>query len=189
MPRQTEYTLTEDELEKIEQVIERDSRPKVVRRATCIRLLHLGYVPEEVARMMRVGYSTLYKWHQRWRKQGLAGLADQPRSGRPRKADPVYLQALEETLEQEPAAYGYTFAIWTVDRLAAHLANQTGIELSAERLRVLMQEQGYVYRRPKHDLTALQDADARADALALLEELKKEHSTPISSSSLWTKQP
>jgi len=53
-------------------------------------------------------------------------------------------------LEGKRADYGYAFAIWT------------GIGLSAEGLRDLMQERGYVYRRPKHDLSAWQEATALA---------------------------
>lgn len=189
MPRKTNYTLTEEQMEAIEEAMAHDERREVVQRATCIRLLHLGYPPEETAEMMAVGYSSIYRWHQRWREHGVEGLADQARSGRPRKADAEYLGELEEALEHEPAEYGYGFAIWTIDRLARHLAARTGVELSGERLRVLMQEQGYVYRRPKHDLKALQDQQARADAMALLDDLKKERSPKISNSSLWTKRP
>jgi transposase len=80
---------------------------------------------------------------------------------------------LEGVLEQEPQTLGYAFTIWTVDRLRAHLEQQTGIGLSASRFRVLLQERGYVYRQPKHDLSALQDPAAREGAKRLLDELKK----------------
>ena len=84
---------------------------------------------------------------------------------------------------------GYNFAIWTIDRLRAHLAKETGIELSESRLRALLKRKGYRYRRPKRDLGHLQNKDAKAAAREQLEELKKRHSETISGSSLWTKQP
>lgn len=186
---QGKFALTDEQLRGVEWVVTHDTRAEVVQRATAIRLLHLGYKPEELATMFVVDETTIYNWHKRWRAEGIEGLANQPRSGRPAKADERYCQLLEATLERTPADYGYEFAIWTVERLAAHLQRQTGIDLSAERLRVLMGERGYVYRRPKHDLTALQDAAARADALQLLDALKKEPPVAILSFSLWTKQP
>ena len=100
-------------------------------------------------------------------------LANRPKSGRPRKADPNYVALLEETLEQDPQELGYGFTVWTADRLRFHLQTQTGKLLGATQFRALLKEHGFVYRRPKHDLTDLQDPQARAAAEAWLEEQKK----------------
>ncbi len=93
----------------------------------------------------------------------------------------------EAVAEQQPAEYGYRFAIWTSDRLRAHLEKETGILLSESRFRALLKKRGYRYRRPKHDLSHLQDQKAKKKAEKLLEEMKKRASETISSSSLWTK--
>jgi len=66
---------------------------------------------------------------------------------------------------------------------------QTGILLSYTRFRALLSKHDYVYRQPKHDLSDLQDDEAKAAAKELLDWLKKRPSqTTPSSSSLWTKQ-
>ena len=75
------------------------------------------------------------------------------------------------------------------ERLIAHMAGETGIELSVNRFRVVMRKRGYVHRRPKHDLKSLQDPEARATAEAQLAELKKVRLPESSISSLWTKRP
>ena len=90
-------------------------------------------------------------------------------------------------LAKEPAEFGYRFAIWTSDRLRAHLEKETGILLSESRFRALLKKRGYRYRRPKHDLSHLQDKPAKKKAEKLLDEMKKRASETISSSSLWTK--
>jgi len=54
---------------------------------------------------------------------------------------------------------------------------------------VMLKENGYVYRRPKHDLTNLQDATARQVAEEWLTELKKVPKRARSTYSLWTKAP
>jgi transposase len=105
------------------------------------------------------------------------------------KWDEAYLNLLEEVIEQEPVELGYRFSIWTVDRLRLHLVKETGIELSEAGMRALLKQQGFRYRRPKHDLGHLQDPEAKAEADELLNELKKRSSETISHSSLWTKQP
>jgi putative transposase len=188
MTKLRDYELQPDELAIIEQAMASDKRPEVRERATALRLLHLGFAMYEVAEMLNIRRSTLYYWRVRWQESGLEGLANKPKSGRPRKADAVYCQQLETVLEQDPAALGYPFHIWTVDRLRAHLAQLTGISLSHERFRDVMKRQGYVYRRPKKSLAHLQDKAARDEAKAWLDAVKKEPHSAISSSSLWTKR-
>jgi transposase len=191
MSRRVNFHLNEDELKQIESAMNHSPLPEVRQRATAIRLLHLGHQPEAVAEMLAVAPSSIWNWHRRWRKAGLSALANAAKRGRPSKADAAYLQLLESTLQTEPSQLGYAFAIWTINRLRHYLAEQTGILLSYTRFRSLLVKQGYVYRQPKHDLSALQDPDAQAAAQELLDWLKKTPSTPlprISNSSLWTKR-
>ena len=181
--------MSDEELRAVEEAIAHDERPEVVKRAMALRLLHRGHRPEEVADMLMVTASSVYNWCRRFESEGVTGLVNRPKSGRPRKADAHYCQQLAEALERDPGEYGYPFTIWTTDRLRAHLERITGIRLSRGRFAVLMDDLGYVYRRPKRDLAAKQDQDAKQQAAALLDELKKGQNVMISSYSLWTKQP
>jgi transposase len=189
MAERVDYQLKDDEVVLLEQAIRRDERPEVRQRATAIRMLHLGKHPSEVAEALVVSLPTIYNWHARFRKAGLEGLANRPKSGRPGIADEAYCRVLEETLEQSPADLGYAFTVWTVKRLRDHLEKQTGKLLSESRLRHLLREKNYRYKRPKHDLHHLQDPEAKEQARDLLEELKKGVEKTLSSCSLWTKQP
>jgi transposase len=183
----TVYQLKPKELATIERAMRQDKRAEVRQRAMVIRLLHLGHKPETVAEQQMVSVPTIYNWHKLWRAQGIEGLANQPKTGRPSKATEAYCRTLEEVLEKEPSEFGYRFAIWTIDRLRAHLEKKTGILLSESRFRALLKKKGYRYRRPKHDLSHLQDKKAKTKAKQLLEEMKKRASETISNSSLWTK--
>jgi transposase len=174
-------------LAEIERALRQDNRAEVRQRATVLRLLHLGHKPEGVAEQQMVSVPTIYNWHKLWREQGIEGLANKPKTGRPAQATEAYCQKLEETLDKEPAEYGYRFAIWTSDRLRAHLEKETGIWLSEGRFRALLNKRGYRYRRPKHDWSHLQDQQAKKKAEKLLDEMKKRASETISNSSVWTK--
>jgi transposase len=189
MPKARDYHLTEAELTAVETAIRRDKRPEVRQRCTAIHLLHLGHKPGEIAKMQAVSIPTIYGWIDRWWEGGVEGLANKSKSGRPPKADASYSCILEEVIAKEPAELGYDFAIWTSDRLRAHMQKETGIDLSDSRFRALLKRKGYRYRRPKQDLGHLQDKAAKAEAAEVLEELKKRSSETISGSSLWTKRP
>lgn len=189
MPKQINYQLTDEDLSRVRQAIARDKRAEVRHRAMALQLLHQGMSPADVADTLAVSPGSIYKWHARWRSGGVDALANQPRKGAPPKADEAYWQRVDEVVEQAPRELGYPFTVWTSERLIAHMAEETGIELSVSRFRTVMRERGYVYRRPKYDLTRLQDPEARADAEAWLDELKKGRWRQSTTSSLWTKPP
>lgn len=189
MPKILNYTLNAEELTIIQQAMGRDKRPEVRHRATALHMLHQGMKPQQVADMLAVSLGSIYKWHARWRAGGLDAVANQPKSGAPRKADEAYWQRVDEVIAQDPSAFGYDFTVWTVERLIAHMVTATGIELSISRFRVVMRKRDYVYRRPKHDLKSLQDPEARAAAKSWLHELKKGPLPESTTSSLWTKRP
>lgn len=67
--------------------------------------------------MMLVTENTIYAWRNQWQTEGLKGLYYRPKSGRPRKSNAAYRHLLEETLETDPTRHGYTFTVWTSDRL------------------------------------------------------------------------
>lgn len=189
MSRRIDFTLTDEQLAAVEQAMNHSPLPEVRQRATAIRLLHLGHKPEAVAEMLAVGTSTVWTWHRRYRAEGLDGLANKPKSGRPAKADANYLVEVERAIDSDPRELGYAFSVWTINKLREHLAKQTGILLSYTRFRALLSKHGYVYRQPKHDLSDLQDDQAKAAAEERLDGLKKSpFKTTPSSCCLWTKR-
>ena len=187
MPKTLSFQLPEEGLSEIVKAIKHDKRPEVRQRAMGLRLLHEGKSPKEVAAFLGVSQPTVYDWHHRWQRDGLEGLVNRPKPGRPVKATDSYVALLEEAVEQDPQELGYAFSLWTTERLRLHLKAKTGIELKPTQFRALLKENDFVYRRPKHDLTNLQDAQARQAAEEWLEELKKAPKRAKSTSSLWTK--
>ncbi len=168
-----EYKLEQEELVEIERAIRQDKRPEVRQRATVIRLLHLQYRPETIATQQMVSLPTIYNWHRLWREKGICGLVNQPRKGRPPKADDSYCEKLAEAIEKGPSEYGYRFATWTLDRLRQHIENETGILLSKSRFRALVKKKRYRYRNLKYGKGHFQEAKAKKIAEKLLEETKK----------------
>jgi transposase len=187
MPKALNFQLPEEGLREIVAAIKHDKRPEVRHRAMGLRLLHEGKSPKEVAEFLSVSQPTVYDWHHRWQREGLEGLANRPKPGRPVKATDSYVALLEEAVEQDPQELGYAFSIWTTERLRLHLKAKTGIELKPTQFKAVLKENDFVYRHPKHDLGNLQDTKARQAAEEWLEELKKAPKKAKSTSSLWLK--
>ena len=192
MNRRIDYHLNNEQLAEIEAAISSSPYPEVRQRAIAIHLLHLGQSPEQVAQGVLVTSNTVYAWHKRWRKQGIAGLRDGHRSGRPAKADEAYLKELDRLLELDPRTLDLPFTIWTINRLRLYLTEQTGILLSYTRFRALLSREGYRWKEPKHDLSHLQDRPAQETMTQVMGWLKKTSPLtplPTPNSSLWTKRP
>lgn len=73
-------------------------------------------VPEIAARMQRKP-GAVRKWLRRYQQDGIDGLHDRPRSGRPTRRSPGLEQAVFRQVNQPPWNFGYVFAIWTVRTL------------------------------------------------------------------------
>ena len=189
MPKIINYTLTTESLTIIEQAIKSHKDHRVRQRAIIIRMLHLGQKPQEVAELLSVKPSKVYYWHKRWREEGVEGLADRPRSGRPQAADERYRQILAQTIEQDPQELGYAFTVWDSKLLIAHLEKETGVRVTERTFLNILAQEDYVYRRPKHTLDPLQDKVVKARAEDTLEMLEKKLNKPKSNYSLWMKRP
>ena len=129
MPKQIDFRLNDTELSTIEESLKRSESARIVKRATAIRMLHLGQKPQQVSEVLSVSLPTIYEWFHRFRAEGGTGLDHHPKSGRPPTADENYVKVLEETLETEPGELGYDFTLWTIQRLNQHVSKVTGKEV------------------------------------------------------------
>jgi transposase len=111
-------------------------------------------------------------WRDRFLARGRAGLADDPRTGRPPKLDAAARNLLTQALDASPGAYGFPVTVWSVRDLQALLARH-GVQVCPATIHRTLHMLGYRYRRPRHDLQHRQDADAVAAAQQMLEWLKK----------------
>ena len=70
----------------------------------------------------------------RFNEEGISGLADRPRRGRPRKTNERYVALLKQAVSTDPREQGYVFGCWTLGRLREHLGRRTRILLSVAHL-------------------------------------------------------
>jgi transposase len=186
MTKENKHRLTDTEVEQVRQAMQ-NPLARVAKRATVLYSLHLGYAPTVLAEMHDIDVASIYNYYHRFKREGIAGLPDKPRSGRPPKADATYRQLLEETLATDPQELGFGFGIWTLPRLCEYMSDKTGIILSSKHLGRVMEELDYVYRRPKKDPMQLADPALRDEFEQRLEVVKKAPQQVKLSYSLWTK--
>jgi transposase len=135
----------ENELERMT----RQEVGRVAMRAQMILLSTRGYAVSEIVKIHNTSNTTAYKWFGRFDAQGPDGLYDQPRDGRPPKMTDEVKETLEETLDDPPASQGYTFTIWTVGLLRAHIERDVGLQVCDDTIRRTLHQLGFRWRRPR----------------------------------------
>ena len=79
-----DFQLLPDDRETLKRWPRRSTTPSCQTRRARIQLsLDGGRSPTETARLLHISRATVHLWHRRYRADGLEGLVDRPRSGRP----------------------------------------------------------------------------------------------------------
>jgi DNA-binding CsgD family transcriptional regulator len=88
----------------------------LAQRARIVLLAADGESNTAIADKLGVSRPTVIGWRERYQAKGMAGLEDEPRSGRPRHIDRS--KVIATTLARPPAKYGLTH--WSSRLLARH---------------------------------------------------------------------
>jgi transposase len=107
----------------------------------------------QIRRIVRKDQYTVRRWMKRYQAEGLAGLSDAPRVGGTPRLTPGYCERLVQRVRQRPCALGYPFSLWTCQRLADVLAEETGIRVDAETVRRRLAAT-IVLSRPQHTISS-----------------------------------
>jgi transposase len=94
-----------------------------------------------------VSQATGPKWVKRFNEQGVAGLEDEPRPGRPATHDESVRSKLINLALQKPRTLGHAFSLWTLARLQAAFAEQEGIHLSDSTIWEWVEAEGLRWKR------------------------------------------
>jgi putative transposase len=85
--------------------------------------------PLQVAHILKVHYSTVYRVARRFRHQGEVGLLDRRTGKQPGKLSRSYLEALDTLVRGSPQQHGYPRPTWTRELLRLVLIRQTGVRV------------------------------------------------------------
>ena len=95
-------------------------------RAQIVLAAARGRDNARIAADLRITADTVRKWRGRFAARGLAGLADLPRCGRPRRISELTRAAVVALACQLPAATGVPLSRWTGPELLAELTGRGG---------------------------------------------------------------
>ena len=111
-------------------------------------------VAAEITQIVRTDEQTVRRWLKRYQAEGLTGLYDAPHPGATPTVTDAYKQHMLLAVRQRPRSLDQPYSLWTCQRLADYLAEQTGIRVSDETVRRYLKAAGIVLSRPQHKLTS-----------------------------------
>jgi transposase len=103
----------------------------------------------QAAQLLGDSPRTVAYWVQRFETEGLAGLADADRPGRPRKLDQNQVYQIEQALRKSPLEVGLSVNLWDGKALSAYIKKEFGIQLGVRQCQRLFRQLGFRLRKPR----------------------------------------
>jgi transposase len=153
--------LTSQQLKKLQTALRESETAQLREKILMLLLMNDGKTYREISEFIGCSERTVVYGCVHGDPDNLESLRDGREQGNHQKATPAYIQLLMETIEKAPEELGYEFGRWTTARLATYLADVTGIQLSGEQVRRILQKKKYVYLWAKYSLEDKQDQDKR----------------------------
>jgi transposase len=119
--------LSKTELEKLFKLLGKDASVQSFQRVQAIKLSSKGHSIKGISEMLDVHYNSAYHWIRKYQLEGIDGLLDKPKSGRPRKISDSEMKIVESIVNEEPRSIkvsipkiekqlGTKISLWTVQR-------------------------------------------------------------------------
>jgi transposase len=140
--------LTDEERTTLERLAQSRTTPaRLVERARIIWYASQGVRVPAMAQKLDVDARTVRLWLKRFQAEGLAGLNDAPRSGRPVTYPAEVVAEVIATALTDPQTLGLPFASWTLDRLETYLNEAKQIPIKRSRIDDLLIAEGLRWRQ------------------------------------------
>jgi transposase len=146
---------TPEQIEAVDELYRTTKDVRLRSRAQMILLAaEKGWTASAISQVVRCDENTVRLWLKRYRAEGIEGLKDNPRPGISPKVTPAYEEKLVAAVRVRPRSLGLSFSTWTLQRLADYLAEETGIRVKAETVRLHLAKQEIVLSRPQHKISS-----------------------------------
>ena len=124
-PRARQISLTAAERRRLKQLACSRTAPyQQVIRVRIVLDASRGYANAKIARRRGVVVDTVRPWRGRYAREGMAGLTDRPRSGRPPTFTPVQIAEVKALACQLPAETGVPLSRWSCPDLATEVTER-----------------------------------------------------------------
>jgi transposase len=147
--------LSEEQKVELDELYRKTDVARVHTRAQMVLLsAEKGLIADEIAEIVRERSVTVLRWLHRYNSEGIEGLKDAPRSGHPTSVSDEFRKRLIEVVRRRPRSLNLEYSMWTLQRLADFMAEDTSNHLSTETIRRELAKEDIVFSRPQHTISS-----------------------------------
>jgi transposase len=160
-------------LTRLSKEAERDGAYRVAKRLQAVVLNAEGRTSGELAAVLKAPRSKISEWLSRYQAQGVEGLLEGCRSGRPPELNPEQRKQLADILESGPVAYGLDNGVWTSPMIARVIEEEFGVTYHPGYVRRMLHTLGFSVQRPRRVLARANAAEQDRWHRRLYPQIKK----------------
>jgi transposase len=165
-------------LEAVKKAMDSEKVTRIYKRFRSVYLYLSGKTYEEVAEIVGLCKTTVFRINQKYRKEGLQAIPDKPHKGRQKRLTSDQENALKEMLlTQVPFDVGFPAEFnWTAGLIAKYIKQAYEINYSIRGITKILERLGLSYTRPTYVL-AKADKQKQEQFIQDFQKLKKTYWT------------
>lgn len=146
----------------LQQEIQRSEESRYDHRLHGVLLVAQGMTCPEVARLLGDAPRSVEYWVHRFQQQGLAGLTEAERSGRPPRLNATQMKEIDRVLRGKPSDAGMGVNLWDGKSLSAWIEKSYGVQLRVRQCQRVFRQLGFRLRKPRPVLAKADPAQQKA---------------------------
>jgi transposase len=108
-----------------------------------------GMKAEDLTGLYNVSHKSVCNWVHLYNTEGLDGLKDKPRSGRPSRLDESQKAKLTEVVSEKPEAVGYDSGVWSGPLIIDYIARTFGVSYKKAQAYNLLRDMGFSFQKSR----------------------------------------
>ncbi len=129
--------------------IRRSEESRYDHRLHGVLLVAQGMSCHQVSELLGDAPRTVAYWVRRFERDGLGGLTEEERTGRPRRLSEEHMRSIDDALRGQPSDFGLTGNLWDGKTLSAYIEKQWDLNLGTRQCQRLFRQLGFRLRKPR----------------------------------------
>jgi transposase len=129
--------------------IRRSYQARYDHRLHAMLLVAQGMSCRKVSELLGDSVRSVAYWVSRFENEGLAGLADADRPGRPGRLSAQHIQKVQAALRLAPSDYGLSAHLWDGKLLSHFIEQHLGVSLGVRQCQRLFRQLSFRLRKPR----------------------------------------
>jgi transposase len=139
--------------------IRRSEESRYDHRLHGVLLVAQGMSCHQVAELLGDAPRTVAYWVNRFERDGLTGLTEEERPGRPTRLTEKQMQEIDRVLRKTPSELGLTGNLWDGKTLSAYIEKQWKVTLRTRQCQRLFRQLGFRMRKPRPVIASADPAE------------------------------